>query len=60
MGFIKAFTGALGGTFADEWKDFYGPRPNVSGTSALFQAVPRGTNARRGENTEGSNNIIAA
>ena len=22
MGFIKAFTGALGGTFADQWKDY--------------------------------------
>ena len=22
MGFIKAFTGAIGGTFADQWKDF--------------------------------------
>jgi uroporphyrinogen-III decarboxylase len=23
MGFIKAFSGALGGSFADQWKDFY-------------------------------------
>ena len=23
MGFIKAFTGALSGTFADQWKDFF-------------------------------------
>ena len=22
MGFIKAFKGAIGGTFADQWKDF--------------------------------------
>ncbi len=58
MGFIKAFAGAIGGTFADQWKDFYGPKPNVSGTAALFQAVPQGTNAGRGENTKGSENII--
>jgi len=58
MGFIKAFSGALGGTFADQWKDFYGPRPGVPGTAALFQAVPNGTNAGRGENTKGSDNII--
>lgn len=58
MGFIKAFGGAIGGTFADQWKDFYGPRPGVSGTAALFQAVPQGTNAGRGENTKGSDNII--
>lgn len=58
MGFIKAFTGALSGTFADQWKDFYGPRTGLSATTALFQAVPQGTNAGRGENTKGSENII--
>ena len=58
MGFIQAFKGALGGTFADQWKDFYGPMKNVPGTAAIFQAVPQGTNARRGENTKGSDNII--
>lgn len=58
MGFIKAFTGALSGTFADQWKDFYGPRDGVTATTALFQAVPQGTNAGRGENTKGSENII--
>lgn len=58
MGFIKAFGGALGGTFADQWKDFYVPRPNVPATAALFQAVPQGTNAGRGENYKGSENII--
>jgi len=59
MGFIKAFTGALGGTFADQWKDFYMPRPGVSATAAIFEAVPQGTNAGRGENTKGSENIIS-
>lgn len=58
MGFIKAFSGALGGTFADQWKDFYGPREGVPATAALFQAVPHGTNASRGENYKGSENII--
>ena len=58
MGFIKAFSGALGGTFADQWKDFYGPRQGVPATAALFQAVPQGTNAGRGENYKGSENII--
>lgn len=58
MGFIKAFTGALGGTFADQWKDFYVPKPGVPGTAAIFEAVPQGTDAGRGENTKGSNNII--
>ena len=59
MGFIKAFTGALGGTFADQWKDYYMPRQGVPATAAIFEAVPVGTNAGRGENTKGSENIIS-
>lgn len=58
MGFIKAFTGALGGTFADEWKDFIVPRSDISSTAAVFEGVPKGTNAGRGQNTKGSENII--
>lgn len=59
MGFIKAFTGALGGTFADQWQDFYMPRQDVPATAALFQAVPQGQNNGRGENTKGNENIIS-
>ena len=59
MGFIKAFTGALGGTFADQWQDFYMPRTDVPATAALFQAVAQGTNNGRGENTKGNDNIIS-
>lgn len=58
MGFIKAFTGALGGTFADEWKDFYMPQEGVPATAGLFRAVPKGTNNGRGSNTKGSENVI--
>ncbi|MCL2526677.1 MAG: SPFH domain-containing protein [Coriobacteriia bacterium] len=58
MGFIRAFTGALGGTFADQWQDYLMPRSDVSATTGLFEAVPRGTNAGRGANTKGSQNII--
>ena len=58
MVFIKSFTGALGGTFADEWKDFYVPRGNVPATAAIFGAEKKGTDAGRGENTKGSENII--
>lgn len=58
MGFIKAFAGALGGSFADQWKDYYTPQSNVPGTAGLFQAVPSGTNAGRGSNTKGSENVI--
>lgn len=58
MGFIKAFTGALGGTFADQWKDYYTPLSGVPATAAVFRAVPNGTNNGRGENTKGNDNII--
>ena len=58
MGFIRAFAGAIGGTFADQWKDFLLPRPDVTATAAIFEAVQQGTNAGRGANTRGSENII--
>ena len=58
MGFIKAFTGALGGTMADQWKDFLMPPPGLTPTAALFPAVPQDQNAGRGSNTKGSANII--
>ena len=59
MGFIKAFASSVGGTFADQWQDFYMPRQDVPATAALFEAVPKGQNAGRGENTKGSNNVIS-
>ena len=58
MGFIKAFSGALGGTLADQWKDFYKPRTDVTATAGLFPAVKVGENNGRGENTKGNGNII--
>lgn len=58
MGFIKAFAGALGGTFADQWKDYYVPRSDISPTAAVFQAVPQSQNNGRGENYKGNENII--
>ena len=58
MGFIKAFAGALGGTFADQWKDFITPMTNVPATAAIFKAVANGTDAGRGSNTKGSEHII--
>ena len=58
MGFIKAFTGAIGGSFADQWTDFLMPRTDVSSTAAIFEAIKKGTNNDRGSNTKGSENII--
>ena len=59
MGFIKAFVGGLGGTFADQWKDFYTVPNYITPTTGVIRAVPQGTNAGRGENTKGSENIIS-
>lgn len=59
MGFIQAFKGAFGGTFADQWKDFYGPKQNVSPTAAVFPGIAMGTNKKRGANTKGNENIIS-
>ena len=59
MGFIKAFAGAIGGTFADQWKDFFVPMPGVPATAGTYPAVLQSTNAGRGSNTKGSNNIIS-
>ena len=59
MGFIKAFTGALSGTFADQWKDYLMPRTGVNETAVIFQAVPQAQNNGVGENTKGFNNIIS-
>lgn len=59
MGFIKAFAGAIGGTFADQWKDFIVPMSGVPATAGIYSAVPQGTNAGRGSNTKGSINIIS-
>lgn len=59
MGFIKAFTGAIGGTFADQWKDFIVPMSGVPATAGIYPAVSQSTNAGRGANTKASNNIIS-
>jgi len=58
VGFIKAFAGALGGTFADQWLDYLTPPEGLPATAAIFPAVQRGRDAGRGSNTKGSENII--
>ena len=59
MGFIKAFAGAIGGTFADQWKEFIVPMQGVPATAGVYPAILQGTNVGRGANTKGSNNIIS-
>ncbi|HEY2344511.1 MAG TPA: SPFH domain-containing protein [Xanthomonadaceae bacterium] len=58
MGLFQAISGSIGGTLADQWKDFYTIPDGLPATAALFAAVPQGSNAGRGSNTRGSSNII--
>lgn len=57
MGFIKAFAGALGGTFADQWKDFYAPLTGVSDTAGVFRGEHSGRGGRSA-NYKGNENVI--
>ncbi|KTF34784.1 SPFH domain-containing protein [Xanthomonas vesicatoria] len=59
MGLIQAVAGAVSGVVADQWKDFYTVPAQLPATAALFAAVPRGSNAGRGANTNASSNIIS-
>lgn len=59
MGLIKAFSGAIGGTFADQWKDYYMPAPYMTETTVVIPAVKFGRDAGRGSNTKGSDNVIS-
>ena len=53
MGLIQAAVGAIGGTLADQWVDFYGVPDGIGSTVAVFPAVAKGQNAGRGSNTQG-------
>lgn len=58
MGLIKATIGAVGGSLADQWKDFLTIPGDLEPTAALFPAVPVGTNSGRGSNTKASQAIV--
>lgn len=58
MGLIQAGVGALGGSLADQWQDFYTVPAGLPQTAAVFPAVRRGTDAGRGSNTKASEAII--
>ena len=58
MGLVRATFGAVGGTLADQWKDFLTVPSNIEPTAALFPAVPVGTNAGRGTNNKASRSIV--
>jgi membrane protease subunit (stomatin/prohibitin family) len=58
MGFIKAFAGAIGGSFADQWKDFFTIPSHIDATVGLCTAVRSGANIARSSNTKANDNII--
>jgi membrane protease subunit (stomatin/prohibitin family) len=58
MGIIRAAAGAIGGTLADQWKDFYSLSATIAPTVAISVAARQGTNSERGSNTSGSEGII--
>lgn len=58
MAFIKAFAGAIGGSFADQWKDYFTIPQGLSDTAGLCPAVRIGQNFGRGSDTKASDNII--
>jgi len=59
MGFIRAFKGAISGTFADQWLDFIAPMADVPATAAIFPGITKGKNAGRGANKRKSENVIS-
>ncbi len=58
MTIIQAFTGALGGTFADQWKDIITAGPFDEHT-AVAPGVLKQTNNGRGTNYKGSMGVIS-
>lgn len=58
MGIIKAFTGAISGTFADQWKDII-----TAGTfdehTVVMPGYLKSTNNGRGANVNGSSGVIS-
>ncbi len=59
MGLIKAFSGAIGGTFADQWLDYYKVPSEITATTAVVRAVKKTQDNGRGSNTKGSENVIS-
>lgn len=59
MGMIQAFTGALGGTFADQWKDII-TAGHFGEYTAVSPGVYQQTNRGRGSNSSGSVDVISS
>lgn len=58
MGLIKAFTGAIGGTFADQWKEII-TAGQFDEQTAITPGIFKQQNNGRGSNTSGSVGVIS-
>lgn len=58
MGIIRAFTGAIGGTFADQWKDII-TATHFDEHTVVSPGIYKQTNKGRGSNFNGSNGVIS-
>lgn len=58
MGFVKAFSGALGGSFADQWIDFYTVPDGLPATVGMCKATRSRINRLRSSNRSANDCII--
>ena len=58
MGLIRSAVGSIGGTLADQWKDFYTVPQWIGQTAAFFPSEQQGKNAGRGSNVRASDSVI--
>lgn len=58
MAFIKAFSGAFGGSLADQWKDYFAIPAGIGDTVGMCPAAQVRQNDNRGSDTKASENII--
>jgi membrane protease subunit (stomatin/prohibitin family) len=54
MAFLRAFTGALGGSFANQWLEYMAPPSSMRDHTLLAKAVP--VSGERSENNDGEEN----
>ncbi|MBO7561247.1 SPFH domain-containing protein [Candidatus Saccharibacteria bacterium] len=57
MAFIKAFAGALGSSFANQWLEYMTPPSSMRDTTLIARAVASNTSDKT-QNTKGNSNII--
>lgn len=58
MGLVQAFTGAIGGTFADQWRDII-TAGHFNETTVVGPGIYQQSNNGRGSNSRGSADVIS-